>query len=116
MSLHPVCQIAELPMGERRLVDAGGQKVLVFHLADGFFAVQAACTHVFAPLVKGKLVEGCQVQCPFHRARFDLRTGEVVQWANWPPGLADMLNVVRRSKALLTYRTVVTGTQLSVEV
>jgi nitrite reductase/ring-hydroxylating ferredoxin subunit len=116
MALHPVCLTSELPLGERKLVAAGGEKVLVFHLADGYFAVQSACTHIFAPLAKGKLVDGCQVQCPFHRALFDLRTGEVVQWANWPPGLADMLNVVRRSKALKTYPVVVSGNQVSVTV
>jgi nitrite reductase/ring-hydroxylating ferredoxin subunit len=24
----------------------------------------------------GKLVDGCRIQCPIHRARFDVRTGE----------------------------------------
>lgn len=34
--------------------------------------------HMFSPLAKGKLLDGCKVQCPFHRARFDIRIGEVI--------------------------------------
>lgn len=106
----------ELPVGQHRQVEAGGQKLIVFHLDDGWYATQSACTHIFAPLAKGKLVEQCQIQCPFHRARFDVRTGAVVQWANWPPGLADMLNVVRREKALKTYRCTIRDGQVLVDV
>jgi len=74
-----------------------GTKIVVYNLADGFFATQASCTHVFAPLAKGKICEGRMVQCPFHRARFDIRTGEVIDWANFPPGI-QVLNVVRGEK------------------
>ena len=80
-----------------------GTKIVVYNLADGFFATQASCTHVFAPLAKGKICEGRMVQCPFHRARFDIRSGEVIDWANFPPGI-QVLNVVRGEKALRTYK------------
>jgi 3-phenylpropionate/trans-cinnamate dioxygenase ferredoxin component len=76
---------------------------VLYHLEDGFFATQASCTHVFAPLAKGRIVDGCQVRCPFHRARFDIRTGRVVEWANFPPGV-QLLNVLRSEKALKTYK------------
>jgi 3-phenylpropionate/trans-cinnamate dioxygenase ferredoxin subunit len=83
--------------------------VLVFHLEDGFYATQSTCTHMFAPLGRGKLVDGCKIQCPFHRARFDIRSGEVVDWANFPPGV-QLLNAVRGEKALKTYAvTVING-------
>ena len=42
-------------------------------------------------------------QCPLHRARFDIRTGKVCEWANFPPGI-QLLNVVRSEKALKTYK------------
>ena len=51
---------------------------------------------------KGKIVEDKCVQCPLHRARFDIRTGEVTEWANFPPGV-QLLNVVRGEKALETW-------------
>ena len=116
MALHPVCTTDELPVNGKKLVTAGDTKLVVYRLPDGYYATQASCTHVFAPLAKGKIVEDCQIQCPFHRARFDIRTGKVVQWANWPPGLVDLLNILRGKKDLRTYRVNVAGSQVSVEV
>lgn len=115
MTWHAVCEAKELTVGNLKAVDAGGEKIVVAHLDDGYYAVQGRCTHVFFPLARGKLVEGCQVQCPLHRARFDLRTGEVAQWANFPPGV-QLLNVVRGEKALKTYAVRVTKGKLEVEV
>lgn len=103
MPTHTVCKASELPVGSMKAFSAGNTKIVVYHLDDGFFATQASCTHVFAPLAKGRIVEGCQVRCPFHRARFDIRTGRVVEWANFPPGV-QLLNVLRAEKALKTYK------------
>ncbi len=102
MALHEVCQEDELAVGKMKAVKVEGEKILLYRLEDGFFATQANCTHAFAPLSRGKIVDGCKVQCPFHRARFDIRTGEVIDWANFPPGI-QLLNVVRGEKALKTY-------------
>ena len=102
MARHRVARAADIPAGELKPCKAGGESILVFHLDDGFYATQSTCTHVFAPLNRGKLVDGHKLQCPFHRAQFDVRTGEVVRWANFPPGI-QVLNVVRSEKALATY-------------
>ncbi len=115
MTRHSVCREEELPVGEMKGVKAGDTKVVVYHLEDGFYATQHNCTHVFAPLARGKIVEGCQVQCPFHRARFDIRSGEVAEWANFPPGV-QLLNAVRREKALKTYPVTVEDGQVSVDI
>jgi 3-phenylpropionate/trans-cinnamate dioxygenase ferredoxin component len=106
MTQHTVCRTDELPKGKMKAFTVAGEKVVVYHLEDGFFATQAGCTHVFAPLARGKILDGCKVQCPLHRARFDIRTGEVIDWANFPPGI-QLLNVVRGEKALKTYRVTV---------
>jgi nitrite reductase/ring-hydroxylating ferredoxin subunit len=102
MSLHFVCRSAELEIGQMKAFSVGSHKMVLYHLTDGFFATQANCTHVFAPLARGKIIADCNVQCPFHRARFDIRTGKVVDWANFPPGI-QVLNVVRGQKALRTF-------------
>lgn len=102
MAKHRVSKAAEIPAGGMKVCKAGRESVLIFHLDDGFYATQSTCTHVFAPLNRGKLVDGYKLQCPFHRAQFDVRTGEVVRWANFPPGI-QVLNVVRSEKALATY-------------
>jgi 3-phenylpropionate/trans-cinnamate dioxygenase ferredoxin subunit len=102
MSKIPVAQTGDIPPGTMKAVRAGSEKMVVYHLDDGFYATQHLCTHTLGPLARGKIVEGGQVQCPLHRARFDIRTGDVVEWANFPPGV-QLINLVRREKALTTY-------------
>jgi 3-phenylpropionate/trans-cinnamate dioxygenase ferredoxin subunit len=102
MKTHVVCNEDDLPVGGMKAMRLDGTGVIVYRLEDGFYATQSSCTHMFAPLSRGKVVKGCQVQCPLHRARFDIRTGEVVEWANFPPGV-QLLNALRSEKALKTY-------------
>ncbi len=115
MTLHTVCKTDELAVGGMKAFVVGDEKIVLYRLSDGFFATQASCTHMFAPLAKGKLLEDCKVQCPFHRARFDVRTGAVVDWANFPPGI-QVLNFVRGEKALRTFKTSVKGGSVRVDV
>jgi len=77
MAKHTLCNEDELDIGELKQYKVEDKKILLYRLDDGFYATQHNCTHIFAPLARGKIVDGCQVQCPFHRARFDIRTGEV---------------------------------------
>jgi nitrite reductase/ring-hydroxylating ferredoxin subunit len=114
MALHTVCKEDEIPVGSFKACKAGSENILVFHLDDGFYATQASCTHIFAPLTRGKLVEGCRIQCPFHRAQFDVRSGEVIKWANFPPGV-QLLNIVRGEKSLRTFATKVEEGQVLVD-
>lgn len=102
MGKHVVCRAGDLAVGSMKAVKAGETRVVVYHIDEGFFATQAHCTHTFGPLARGDIVEGCQVQCPLHRARFDIRNGAVVRWANFPPGI-QLLNAVRGEQALRTY-------------
>jgi nitrite reductase/ring-hydroxylating ferredoxin subunit len=113
MPSQVVCAVDDLPVGTMRAFPVAGTKIVLYRLADGFYATQASCTHVFAPLAKGKILDGCKVQCPFHRARFDIRTGDVIDWANFPPGI-QVLNVVRGSKSLKTYKVSVENGRVSV--
>lgn len=109
MATHTVCRADELPPGKMKAFLLDGQGVLVYHLEDGYYATQGACTHLFAPLARGKIVDGCKIQCPLHRARFDIRSGKVVDWANFPPGV-QLFDTVRGEKPLKTFPvTVVKG-------
>lgn len=102
MTKHVVCAEAELSEGKVKPFKAGETSILVYRLEDGVYATQSSCTHVFAPLNRGKIVDGARIRCPLHRAEFDIRTGEVCKWANFPPGI-QLLNAVRSEKALQTY-------------
>jgi apoptosis-inducing factor 3 len=67
----------EIREGEMLLGHAFGEPVLVARRGDELFAIGATCTHYGGPLAKGLMVD-CTVRCPWHHARFDLRTGEAI--------------------------------------
>lgn len=71
-----VCPLAELPVGGRRRVEVDGVPVAVFHLEDGLYAIEDVCTHDGGELASGELA-GCEIVCPRHGARFDVRSGQV---------------------------------------
>lgn len=52
-----------------------GQFEIAVYLIDGtYYATSNICTHASALLTDGAL-EGCEIECPLHNARFDVRTG-----------------------------------------
>src|SRR5919201_6838900 len=79
------CDSAKLADGEILLGHAFGEAVIVARRGDELFAIGATCTHYGGPLSKGLMVD-CTVRCPWHHARFDLRTGEAIG----APALSDV--------------------------
>jgi 3-phenylpropionate/trans-cinnamate dioxygenase ferredoxin subunit len=70
-----VCPLAQLPAGEALRLDLQ-PAISIFHTEDGeLFAIDDTCTHESASLADGWIDE-CEVECPLHQARFDLRTGQ----------------------------------------
>ena len=69
-----VCQSSELLLGEYRVVDADGVQVAVFNIDGELYAIEDVCTHDGGVLTGGVL-DGAEVICPRHGARFDVRTG-----------------------------------------
>src|ERR1044071_7501999 len=63
--------------GEMLLGHAFGEPVLVARRGNELFSIGAACAHYGGPLAQGLMVD-CTVHCPWHHARFDLRTGEAI--------------------------------------
>ena len=51
--------------------------ILVCNVDGEFFAVENECTHAAVPLDEGTL-RGCELECDFHGAVFDVRTGEAL--------------------------------------
>jgi len=65
-----------LAVGEHIVVDVEGVDVAVFKLEDGFYALEDMCTHDGAEIVSGE-IDGDEIICPRHGARFCIKTGEV---------------------------------------
>lgn len=115
MTLHCLGDTDCLEEGQMKTFQAGDQRVLLIRTQEGFFATQPKCPHLGMPLAKGKLLEDCVVRCKYHRAEFDIKSGEATRWANFPPGI-QLLNVVREKKNLRTFATKVDDGKVYVEV
>ncbi len=64
----------ELLMGEPLGVSLDGRQIALYRVQDAVYATGNVCTHAFALLSDGYL-DGCEIECPLHNARFDVRTG-----------------------------------------
>jgi nitrite reductase/ring-hydroxylating ferredoxin subunit len=74
----PVLGEDEVPDGEVARAEVDGVPVVVARCAGGeICAIAATCSHLGGPLDEGER-EGDTIICPWHRSRFDLRTGEVL--------------------------------------
>ncbi|HEX9592605.1 MAG TPA: non-heme iron oxygenase ferredoxin subunit [bacterium] len=73
-----VAPVVEFPEGSFRCLEVDAAQIAVFHLADGFFAIEDVCTHD-GGILTGGVVEGSEIVCPRHGARFDLKTGEALE-------------------------------------
>ena len=72
-----VARADELAPGEWRVADVGGAQIAVFNLDGHYYAIEDVCTHDGGQLTGGS-VEGDQIVCPRHGARFCIRTGEAL--------------------------------------
>ena len=71
--------LADLPPGGVREVETSEHGTLAVGVADGrAFAVSNVCRHQFAKLGRGQVRDGC-LECPWHRARYDVRSGEMIE-------------------------------------
>jgi 3-phenylpropionate/trans-cinnamate dioxygenase ferredoxin subunit len=59
-----------------RLVEHADLEIGVFNCQGTVYAIEDRCSHDDGPLVEGVLDEAaCEIECPRHGARFDLKTG-----------------------------------------
>lgn len=90
---HVVCAAAELPPGERRIVDVDGRTIGVFNVHGRFHALHNGCPHKGGPLCAGRITgtvlptrdrtfaygrEGEIIRCALHGWEFDIATGRAL--------------------------------------
>ncbi len=66
------------------MLDLDGRAVALFNVDGTFFAIDDVCTHDGGPLAEGEL-EGAEIRCPRHGARFDVRTGKALSFPAFEP-------------------------------
>ncbi len=67
-------KLSELPEESATLVAISGRPILVCKSEGEVFAVENQCSHQSEPLDRGH-VRKCTIVCPWHGARFSLKTG-----------------------------------------
>ena len=93
--------LGEIGDHDGKVIRHGKRNIAVMRVGERYFAIDNECTHVGAPLHEG-VVAGEEVICPWHAARFCLKTGRAL----CGPARYD----------LRTYRVRVNGNQVEVEV
>ena len=79
-----VARLEELQPGQWKTADLDGTRVVVFNVEAELYAIEDVCTHDGGQLTGGH-VEGDQIVCPRHGARFCVRTGEALTAPAYEP-------------------------------
>jgi 3-phenylpropionate/trans-cinnamate dioxygenase ferredoxin subunit len=74
MSWHELNLPSPLATGEKIAVRVQDQEILICRVKDDYYALGNRCTHSAWPL-SGEPIEGMEIICTLHGARFDLRDG-----------------------------------------
>ncbi len=72
-----VAKADELLPGEYRVIDIEEVEIAVINCDGRFYAIEDVCTHDGGELTGGK-IEGCEIECPRHGARFSVESGEAL--------------------------------------
>jgi 3-phenylpropionate/trans-cinnamate dioxygenase ferredoxin subunit len=72
-----VGSVEELAEGSRLFIEIDGQPIVILRIANNYYAIADVCSHDDGPVGEGAL-EGYEIICPRHGARFDVRSGKVL--------------------------------------
>ena len=82
---HRVIESERLKPGGFAVAETDELLVAVFNVAGSYYAIEDICTHDGEELTGGP-IEGDQIICPRHGARFCIRTGKALT----PPAYEDV--------------------------
>lgn len=81
MSWTRACHTAEVAAGEFLAVEVDDEKLIIINLDGQFYAMADQCTHDFIPMSDGGAIDGTDFVCPWHGAKFCIKSGD----ATLPP-------------------------------
>lgn len=73
-----VIEASEIRPGERLVIEIDELPIAIFNVGGQYYAIGDVCTHDDGPLAEGEL-DGYQIICPRHGARFDIRDGKALR-------------------------------------
>jgi nitrite reductase/ring-hydroxylating ferredoxin subunit len=74
---EPIALLRELPPGEvLSRAKSDGTRICLLNVDQEILAVSDVCTHQDFPMSEGTLLPTGELECAWHGARFDCRTGE----------------------------------------
>lgn len=74
---HFLCRIEDIPNGKQKLFDVDGKTLVAIRLNEKVYVVTNQCSHQDKRLHGGR-VQGEVLNCPFHAAKFCLKTGKAL--------------------------------------
>jgi 3-phenylpropionate/trans-cinnamate dioxygenase ferredoxin component len=72
-----VAKVGDIPEGELRAFQVGGEDVTLANVGGTFYAINDECTHAGCSLAEGDL-DDTTLTCACHGSEFDVTTGEVL--------------------------------------
>jgi 3-phenylpropionate/trans-cinnamate dioxygenase ferredoxin subunit len=77
--MQPVARLSDVAPGSLvSVVLPSGTRVCLANVDGEIMAVRDVCSHQAFPLSEGTLLPGGVIECAWHGARFDCRSGEAV--------------------------------------
>lgn len=91
----------QITRGGSVAIEVASRHIAVFSIGDELLAVDELCPHRAGPLSEGQR-DGESIVCPWHAARFDLRSGKLLSGPS--------------ERGLRVYKVELQGNTLSVEI
>ncbi len=80
-----VATLDEIPVNGSKRVEVEDVEIALFNLNGEIYAIENICTHDGGSLGDGTIVNGHEVECPRHGARFDICTGAALRMPAFEP-------------------------------
>lgn len=77
MTERLIARLDTIPEGKAHAVEVDGREIVLCRVDGEVCALSGICTHEDRPLSGGEVEDGV-LTCPWHGARFDIRSGRVL--------------------------------------
>lgn len=77
-----VASLSDVKEGKLKKVDVDGDEICLINSAGKIYALDNLCPHQDGPINEGYIEDG-EVVCPWHQAKFDIKTGKANKDTDW---------------------------------